>query len=111
MARVANARVIAFLAAVAFAGATIFHRLPLWGYALSLAAGATYVALAIWHERLLRAEARARTEADYHARGVDRLEGRWHSLPSTGERFAEADHPYTQDLDAVSYTHLTLPTN
>ena len=106
MARVANARVIAFLAAVAFAGATIFHRLPLWGYALSLAAGATYVALAIWHERLLRAAARARTEADYHARGVDRLEGRWHSLPSTGERFAEAGHPYTQDLHVFGHGSL-----
>src|SRR5262249_7699950 len=83
MARVANARVVAFLAALAFAGATIFHRLPLWGYALALVAGAVYGGLAIWHERLLRAEARARAEADYHGPGVDRLEGRWHALLST----------------------------
>ena len=106
MARVANARVVAFLAALAFAGATVFHRLPLAGYAFALLGGGAYLALAIWHERLLRAEARARTEADYHGRGQDRLEGRWHALPSTGARFAEADHPYTQDLDVFGHGSL-----
>ena len=52
MARVANARVAVFLAALAFAGATIFHRLPLWGYGLAALAGLGYVALAIWHKVL-----------------------------------------------------------
>src|SRR5262249_43203408 len=106
MARVANARVVAFLAGLAFAGATIFHRLRLWGYALALVAGAVYGGLAIWHERLLRAEARARAEADYHGRGVDRLEGRWHALLSTGARFVDAEHPYTQDLDVFGHGSL-----
>ena len=106
MARVANARVVAFLAALAFVFATVFHRLPFWGYGLALAGATAYVALAIWHDRLLRAEARARAEADYHGRGVDRLEGRWHALPSTGARFVEADHPYTQDLDVFGHGSL-----
>src|SRR5262249_61947125 len=97
MARVANARVVAFLAALAFAGATIFHRLPLWGYALALVAGAVYGGLAIWHERLLRAEARARAEADYHGRRGDPLEGRRHAPLSPRAPVLAAPHPHTPD--------------
>jgi len=60
MGGVANARVVAFLAAAALLLLTIFHRLPTWGYLPALGAALAYAGLALWHGRLLQAEARAR---------------------------------------------------
>src|SRR5262249_60436896 len=56
--------------------------------------------------RRLRAGARPRAEAACHGRGGDRLEGRWHALLSTGARFVDAEHPYTQDLDVFGHGSL-----
>jgi len=107
MAGVANGRVVAFLAAAAFLLLTVFHRLPLWGYLPALAAALTYGALALWHGRLLQAEARARAEAAYHRRGEDRLTGAWHSHSPGGTPLEHlADHPYAADLDVFGHGSL-----
>src|SRR5262249_52691967 len=107
MAGVANGRVVAFLAAAAFLLLTVFHRLPLWGDLPALAAALTYGALALWHGRLLQAEARARAEAAYHRRGEDRLTGAWHSHPPGGTPLEHlADHPYAADLDVFGHGSL-----
>jgi hypothetical protein len=105
MATVANGRVVTFLVAVAVAGATLFHRLPLWGYLPALAAAVAYAALAQWHDQLLRAEARARAEAHYARRGLDRLEGRWHEHP-VAESPVGPEHPYALDLDVFGHGSL-----
>jgi hypothetical protein len=105
MATVANGRVVTFLAAAALAGATLFHRLPLWGYLPALAAGIAYAVLAQRHDQLLRAEARARAEADYARRGLDRLEGRWHEHP-VAESPVGPEHPYALDLDVFGHGSL-----
>jgi hypothetical protein len=105
MARVANGRVVTFLAAAAFAGATLFHRLPLWGYLPALVAAIAYAVLAQRHDRLLRAEARARAEADYARRGLDRLEDRWHEHP-VAESPVGPEHPYALDLDVFGHGSL-----
>ena len=107
MAALANLRVMTFLAAAAFVLATVFHRLPIWGYLPALAAALAYGALAFWHGRLLQSEARARAVAEYHRRGEDRLTGAWHSHPPGGtplERLAE--HPYAADLDVFGHGSL-----
>lgn len=105
MAKMANGRVFTFLVAAAFAGATLFHRLPLWGYLPALAAAVAYAVLAQRHDQLLRAEARARAEADYARRGLDRLEGRWHEHPAAESPVGQ-EHPYALDLDVFGHGSL-----
>ena len=107
MASVANVRVVAFLAAAGFLLATVFHRLPLWGYLPALGTALGYAALALWHGRLLQAEARARAEAAYHRRGEERLTGAWHAHPLAGTPLEHlAEHPYAADLDVFGHGSL-----
>jgi MutS domain V len=65
-----------------------------------LAPVAFYAALAVWHERVLRAKARAEAAALFYRRGIARMEDRWQGGGAeTGERFRDAQHPYAEDLD------------
>lgn len=107
MASVANVRVVAFLAAAGALLATVFHRLPVWGYLPALGAALGYGALALWHGRLLQSEARARAEAAYHLRGEERLSGAWHAHPPGGPSEEHlAEHPYAADLDVFGHGSL-----
>ncbi len=99
MARIANGRAVTFLAAVVFTGLAIFERLPAVAWPGAAVSAVAYVVLALHHARLLRRERRAQEEAAWHARALARLDGTWPSLPSTGERFVDAHHLYTSDLD------------
>jgi hypothetical protein len=58
-----------------------------------------FVAVAVWHARVLNALDRARRAVDFHIRGLARLEDRWAGTGSTGERFLSDTHPYAGDLD------------
>jgi MutS domain V len=99
MARIANGRAVTFLAAVVFTGLAIFERLPAVAWPGAAVSALAYVLLALHHARLLRRERRAQQEAAWHARALARLDGTWPSLASTGERFVDAHHLYTSDLD------------
>ena len=68
------------------------------GYWL-FAAVAAYAALAVWHERVLRAKNRAETAAAFYERGLARIEDRWAGTGQTGERFRDPKHDYADDLD------------
>jgi hypothetical protein len=76
-----------------------------WGPAPSAAAAgaifgvALFALLVVVHARVSRAQDRATAARKFHERGLARLDDRWRDLPSTGERFRDADHPYTDDLD------------
>ena len=63
------------------------------------AAVAAYAALAVWHERVLRAQRRAETAAAFYERGLARVEDRWAGTGQTGERFRDPKHDYADDLD------------
>jgi hypothetical protein len=63
------------------------------------AAVAAYAALAVWHERVLRAQRRAETAAAFYERGLARIEDRWAGTGQTGERFRDPKHDYADDLD------------
>ena len=60
---------------------------------------AVYLALAVEHELVIRAKARASTAADYYRRGIARMEDRWVGTGQTGERFRTENHVYAEDLD------------
>jgi hypothetical protein len=64
-----------------------------------LAPCVVFVALAVAHEKVLRA-IRVRDRAlRFYRRGLARLEGRWAGEGERGERFLDVKHPYARDLD------------
>jgi hypothetical protein len=99
MARVANGRAATFLSALVFTGLAVFERLPAVAWPGAAVSALAYVVLALHHARLLGRERRAKEEAAWHERALARLDGTWPSLPSKGERFVDAHHLYTSDLD------------
>ena len=58
-----------------------------------------FVAVVIWHGRVVRARRRAEGVSRHHERGLARLDGKWAGEGSSGERFADETHPYASDLD------------
>ena len=96
-ARVSNARLAVFALGVALAGICFgTGRVdPRW----LLAPGLGFVALVVWHDRLLRrAETRERS-VRYYEDGIARLDARFAGRGASGERFRDPEHPYADDLD------------
>jgi MutS domain V len=58
-----------------------------------------YAALAVVHERIVRARTRAETAAAFYRGGIARIEDRWAGRGEPGERFRDAKHVYADDLD------------
>ncbi|HEX8908208.1 MAG TPA: DNA mismatch repair protein MutS, partial [Anaeromyxobacteraceae bacterium] len=96
-ARIAFLRLLGF-AALAAVGvlALALHRLSPWWL---LAPGALFLALIVWHDRTLRALARARRAVAFHEDGLARLDGSFAGRGDGGDRYASEDHPYARDLD------------
>jgi hypothetical protein len=62
---------------------------------------ALYLALAIWHELILRARKRAESAAGFYRQGIARIEDRWAGKGQSGERFRDSNHVYADDLDLL----------
>ena len=75
-----------------------FHRGSPSSYWLLLPV-ALYATLAIAHEQILRARARAETAAGFYRRGIARIEDRWAGTGQPGDRFRDEKHVYADDLD------------
>ena len=75
-----------------------FSRNLLPRYWLLVLAG-LYLALALSHELVIRAETRASTAADFYRRGIARIEDRWAGTGQSGDRFRADEHVYAEDLD------------
>lgn len=90
-----NAKVAIFVAIVVY---TVVRLGSLSSTYYGIAA-VVFIALAVWHEQVMRALARARAAAAYYAAGEDRLNDRWMRDEPSGERFRDRDHPYADDLD------------
>ena len=96
-ARIALLRLLGFalLAAVGVAALGL-HRLSAWWLA---APAAAFLALVGWHDRTLRALARARRAVAFHEDALARLDGPFAGRGDAGDRYAADDHPYARDLD------------
>ncbi len=70
--------------------------LPAWTL-LPPAAG--FAALVVWHDRVIRARARAERAAAFYERGLARLEARWIGGGEAGDRFLVDGHLYAADVD------------
>ena len=92
-----HARLVTFLAGAVVAGGAVFGGwLSAWW--LGLPAG-LFAALVVWHDRVLLAEARVARAVAWYEHGIARIEDRWTGLGPAGDRFADAEHLYAQDLD------------
>ena len=60
---------------------------------------AAIVVLAIIHERVIKRRERCSRAVAYYERALARIENRWAGTGKTGERFENASHPYSRDLD------------
>jgi hypothetical protein len=96
--RVANARLVAFVAAVICL---------VWGLAgdsapavaLGLAAGVAFAGLVRWHRQLGQRRDRAGGLHQVNAESMERLARRWENIPLRHHVTAPPSHPYAADLD------------
>lgn len=94
---IGNAKLVVVVAGILFVYLSFSRNLFPQSWLIVLVA--VYLALAAWHELILRAKAKAATAADYYRRGIARIEDRWAGTGQTGERFQTGDHVYAEDLD------------
>jgi hypothetical protein len=73
-----------------------FELLSAWSLVLPVLA---FLALAIRHDRVLRAKRAAATACVFYEHGIARMEDRWIGNGNKGERFVDEHHPYANDLD------------
>jgi hypothetical protein len=60
---------------------------------------ALFVLFAVWHERVIRALRKSSRAIAFYERGLARIGDQWAGKGETGERFSDASHPYSRDLD------------
>jgi hypothetical protein len=104
---ISRARVLVFLGVIAACVAWLYNAAP----ALAIApAGALFVALVVWHDRVLRAKARAARAVSHYDRSLARLDDRWAGAGvqtvDLGGAAAEDAHPYAADLDLFGHGSL-----
>lgn len=95
--RLGNARLaIAILGAVVIWASVGRHLLTPWWIVAPVMA---FLAIAIYHHRILRSKDRAQRAIAFYEAGLARIEDRWSGVGETGVRFADPHHPYSADLD------------
>ena len=60
---------------------------------------AVFVAIAVWHSRVLRLQELAQRAVAFYDRGLARTEDRWAGTGESGERFSDPHHVNSADLD------------
>jgi hypothetical protein len=96
-ARISYGRLTA-VAAIAICAWLVIGRdsLPAWFLVIPIAA---FVALAVWHDRVLRAADCMTRAMAFYDHGIARLEDRWQGIGEPGDRFLNENHLYARDLD------------
>jgi hypothetical protein len=95
--QVGNARLVLFLIGAWIAWAAFSQSwLNGWWLVLPMVG---FIALIVFHERVIRARERAQRAVRFYERSLARIEDRWAGTGEAGERFRDAAHPYAEDLD------------
>ncbi len=76
--------------------AFVSHWFSAWWIAAPVS---VFVALAIWHERVVDEQRRASRTARFYDLGLARLEDRWAGGGAQGKRFQDPDHLFANDVD------------
>ena len=95
--RVGNARLVVAIVAAWIAWAAFWQgSLSGWWLAAPLAG---FLALLVFHDRVLRGRELAERAVRYYERGLARIEDRWAGTGESGDRYHDPAHPYAEDLD------------
>jgi hypothetical protein len=95
--RIGTARLLVFAVAVALGWLSgIAGAVSPWWLA---APAAAFAGLVLAHARVIPARHRADRAVQYYVRGTARLDDEWMGGGTSGERFADPQHPYSADLD------------
>lgn len=70
--------------------------LPGWS---SIPAAIGFIALIVMHGRKRRERESAVRAGRFHQEAIDRMDGKWSSMPRDGARFSDSHHPFSGDLD------------
>jgi hypothetical protein len=102
--RLGNIRLgIAVAAAILAWMALRGHTISYWWLAAPVV---LYVGTASYHTRVLRERELAERAVAFYDRGLARMEDRWAGVGETGNRFADAHHVYSADLDLFGESSL-----
>src|SRR4030095_8639147 len=89
-ARIANARLAIVAAAiVVFVASFRFHLVSPWWLT---APAALFIAVAVWHDRVLRAKRAAGVALAFYNQRIARLEDRWMGTGNSGDRYVDEHH-------------------
>ena len=95
--QLSSARLVTFAVGAVFAWGAIFAGwLSSWWLSLPVA---VFIGLVVAHDRVLLTRDRVARAVTWYEHGIARLEDRWPGLGARGDRFADADHLFAQDLD------------
>jgi hypothetical protein len=103
---IATARLIAFGGAVVLLVAIAFASLPSWAWLGVVGCVLAFGTLVVVHARVHAHKDRALAAVRFHERALARMEGKWRTSPSLGERFISETHPYAGDLDVFGRSSL-----
>ncbi len=95
--QIGNLRLAVFLSAAAMAWFAFFRGAVSGWWLLAPLCG--FMALMVWHSRVLAKLRRLRHAVDFYEKGLARLEERWKGTGAAGDLFRDPSHPYAEDLD------------
>jgi hypothetical protein len=95
--RFGNFKLAVIAAGIAAAWLSLHSKMfsPYWIFAPIV----LYLILAVFHEFTIRAKIRAESAAAFYQRGLARIEDLWPGKGSSGDRFRDPKHVYSEDLD------------
>lgn len=95
--RIGNARLMVFIAAAIMVWLAFgTELLSPWWLVVPLC---IFLALVLWHGRVLQQLRRFTRSIEFYDQGIERLNERWQGIGEQGDRFRDPSHPYAQDLD------------
>ena len=95
--RVSTARLATFAVGAVLAwGITFGGWMSSWWLSLPVI---VFIGLVVLHDRVLLARDRVARAMAWYEHGTARLEDRWPGIGARGDRFADGDHLFAQDLD------------
>jgi hypothetical protein len=103
---IGNGRLVAAASAIVLVGAIAFSNVPKETWLGVVGCVVLFGALVVLHARIHAKKDKAAAAMRFHERALARMAGKWRSLPSTGERWAVATHPYAGDLDVFGRASL-----
>jgi hypothetical protein len=96
---VSNLRGLSFAVFIVSLLLSVFGKTNTFAGPVSLVGLVAFLALVVWHARVLAEEDLARRFARVNRDALARTTGRFHELAENGARFVDGAHPYTSDLD------------